>query len=119
MIIIKCNNYVILFNTQAAKARADEAAAAEAEQRAALEEVQAQERARDAKTEELKRKSEDESLGLVARQRAKNELAQHLAEDPLPLRKSKITLEAATKKAEKARIVRFFNCVRIGFLARF
>jgi len=39
---------------------------------------------------------------LVARQRSKNELAQHLAEDPLPLRKAKITLEAATKKAAKA-----------------
>jgi len=30
-------------------------------------------------------------------------LAQHLAEDPLPLRKAKVTLEAAVKKAEKAR----------------
>jgi len=29
-------------------------------------------------------------------------LAQHLAEDPLPLRKAKITLEAAVKKAERA-----------------
>ena len=29
--------------------------------------------------------------------------AQHLAEDPLPLRRAKITTEAATKKAQKAR----------------
>jgi len=35
----------------------------------------------------------------------KNELAQLLAEDPLPLRRAKLTTEAATKKAEKARIV--------------
>ena len=33
---------------------------------------------------------------------AKNELAQHLGEDPLPLRRAKITTEAATKKAERA-----------------
>jgi len=39
----------------------------------------------------------------VAQNKAKAELAQHLAEDPLPLRKAKITLEAALKKAEKAR----------------
>jgi hypothetical protein len=31
--------------------------------------------------------------------KAKAELAQHLAEDPLPLRKAKVTLEAALKKA--------------------
>jgi len=36
--------------------------------------------------------------------KAKNELAQHLATDPLPLRKAKLTTEAATKKAEKARV---------------
>lgn len=34
--------------------------------------------------------------------KAKAELAQHLAEDPLPLRKAKITQEAAVKKAERA-----------------
>jgi hypothetical protein len=52
----------------------------------------------------LTAKGEDMNLGVVARNKAKNELAQHLAEDPLPLRKAKITLEAATKKAEKARV---------------
>jgi len=31
----------------------------------------------------------------------KNELAQHLAEDPLPLSRAKISAEAAVKKAEK------------------
>jgi uncharacterized membrane protein len=67
--------------------------------------VQAQEDARNKKTEELKAKGEDQNLGVVARNKAKNELAQHLAEDPLPLRKAKITLEAATKRAAKATAV--------------
>jgi len=53
----------------------------------------------------LKKKSEDTNLGVVQRNKAKNELAQHLAEDPLPLRRAKLTTEAATKKAEKARKV--------------
>lgn len=39
---------------------------------------------------------------MVQRNKAKNELAQHLAEDPLPLRKAKITQEAAVKKTERA-----------------
>jgi len=39
----------------------------------------------------------------VQQNKAKNELAQHLAEDPLPLRRAKITTEAATKKAQRAR----------------
>jgi hypothetical protein len=86
-----------------ARARAAEAAAAAEEQRAALAEVQAQEDARNAKTKELSAKSEDQNAGLVSRNKAKNELAQHLAEDPLPLRKAKITLEAANRKAEKAK----------------
>lgn len=88
-----------------AAARAAEAKAAEDEQRAALADVQAQEDARNQKTKELTAKGEDQNLGVVARNKAKNELAQHLAEDPLPLRKAKITLEAATKKAAKATAV--------------
>lgn len=87
-----------------ATASANEALQAENEQREALAEVQAQEDARNKKTEDLTQKSEDENLGLVARNRAKNELAQHLSEDSLPLRRAKITLEAATKKAMKARL---------------
>jgi len=87
-----------------AKHHADVAKAAEDEQRSALSEVQAQEAARESKTKELSAKGENMELGVVARNKAKNELAQHLAEDPLPLRKAKITLEAATKKAEKARV---------------
>jgi len=67
--------------------------------KAALNDLKSQEDAYAKKTEELQGKSEGSG---VAAMRAKNELAQHLGEDPLPLRKAKLTTEAATKKAEKA-----------------
>ncbi|KAL6065555.1 Merozoite surface protein 3a [Balamuthia mandrillaris] len=75
--------------------------AAQEEVDAALAEVNSQEESRRLRTEELERKSKEG--GVVQQNKAKAELAQHLAEDPLPLRKAKITLEAALKKAEKAR----------------
>jgi chromosome segregation ATPase len=75
--------------------------AAQEELEAAVADVQKQEDERNAKTTLLQKKSEEGST--VQQSKAKAELAQHLAEDPLPLRKSKITLEAARKKAEKAR----------------
>jgi len=85
----------------AEEAHKAEAAAkqAQAELEAALAELKAQEDAFNAKTEELKRKSEGGSV--VQMNKAKNELAQHLASDPLPLRRAKITTEAAVKKAER------------------
>jgi len=85
------------------KQRTSEATAAEDELKAALNELHAQEDAYNRKTAELQKKSEDANLGVVQRNKAKNELAQHQSEDPLPLRKAKLTTEAATKKAEKAR----------------
>ena len=85
---------------QEAKDRESDAHAAKAELEAALAEVKAQEDAYNSRTEELKKKSE--TGGVVSRNKAANELAQHLAEDPLPLRKAKITQEAAVKKAERA-----------------
>jgi len=88
----------VAFN--AAEARKNEALAAENELKAALAALKEQEDAYNQKTQDLKAKSEG---GGVSAMRAKNELAQHLAEDPLPLRKAKLTTEAATKKAEKAR----------------
>jgi chromosome segregation ATPase len=75
--------------------------AAQEEVDRALADVKSQEETRDNKTQDLTRKSSEG--GVVAQNKAKAELAQHLAEDPLPLRKAKITLEAALKKAEKAR----------------
>jgi len=83
----------------AAKRAADEAHAAKLELQAALDALKEQEDAKNRRTEELKRASEEG--GLVQRNKAKNELAQHLGEDPLPLRRAKITTEAATKKAER------------------
>jgi hypothetical protein len=74
---------------------------AQLEVEAAVAEVKAQEDARNNKIAELQAKSTQG--GAVSQNKAKNELAQVLAEDPLPLRKAKITLEAALKKAEKAR----------------
>merc|ERR1712183_204641 len=68
---------------------------------AARADVAAQEKAYNDKTESLK--SASETGGVVSRNRAKVQLDAHLAEDPLPLRKSKLTLEAAQKKADKAR----------------
>lgn len=59
-----------------ATAKAEDALKDENEQRSALAEVEALELARDNKTKELTAKSEDESIGIVARNRAKNELAQ-------------------------------------------
>ena len=98
-----------------AKATEDEALAREADAReaeapfkAAQEEVEAalaavhrEEAEYNGKIEDCKRRSEEG--GVVQRNKAKNELAQLQAEDPLPLRKAKITLEAANKRAERAR----------------
>eukprot|EP00009_Paramoeba_aestuarina_P007867 CAMPEP_0201516166 /NCGR_PEP_ID=MMETSP0161_2-20130828/7554_1 /ASSEMBLY_ACC=CAM_ASM_000251 /TAXON_ID=180227 /ORGANISM="Neoparamoeba aestuarina, Strain SoJaBio B1-5/56/2" /LENGTH=294 /DNA_ID=CAMNT_0047913193 /DNA_START=121 /DNA_END=1005 /DNA_ORIENTATION=+ len=93
---------------QEVQALLDEAAAAEApfkkaclELEAARAEVAAQEKAYNDKTESLKAASE--TGGVVSRNKAKVSLDAHLAEDPLPLRKSKLTLEAAQKRADKAR----------------
>jgi len=83
-----------------ARAREDELRAAQEELEAALAELKAQEDAFNNRTEELKRLST--TGGLVSQNKAKNELAQHLSSDPLPLRRAKITQEAAVKKAEKA-----------------
>jgi uncharacterized membrane protein YqiK len=85
-----------------AQARHAESERAQEELRVALNELKAQEDEFNAKTNAFKSKSEDESVSVVNRNKAKNELAQHLASDPLPLRKAKISQEAAVKKAEKA-----------------
>jgi len=81
-------------------AKEAELRAAQAELDAALAAVQREEDAYNAKAAELRQKSE--TGGVVSMNRAKNELAQHLAEDPLPLRKAKITAEAAAKRNERA-----------------
>ena len=75
--------------------------AAQEEVEAALAEVHAQEASYNGKIANARKRAEEG--GTVSRGKAANELAQLLAEDPLPLRKAKITLEAAQKRAEKAR----------------
>jgi len=87
-----------------ADATAAEAAAkqAQAEVAAALAEVHAQEKTYNDKLAALEAAANDSSLGGVKQGKAKNELAQLKGEDPMPLRKAKLTLTAALKKAEKA-----------------
>jgi len=74
--------------------------AAQEELEAALAELKAQEDAFNNRTAELTALSKGPAL--VAANRAKNELAQHLSSDPLPLRRAKITQEAAVKRADRA-----------------
>jgi len=93
---------IILVEIEKAQQLLDNAKNRVAELQKAITELNAQEKAYNKKKEELTRKSNDESTTLVARNKSKNELSQHLAEDPLPLRKAKLTSEAAAKKAEKA-----------------
>jgi len=88
-----------LVKADAAAETAKAAATAAAEQQAAVDALKAQEDAYKAKKDELEKKSE---AGGVSGMKAKNELAQCLAEDPLPLRKAKLTAEAAAKKTDKA-----------------
>merc|ERR1712137_879379 len=83
----------------AAVERENEAKAAQSELEEALAALHAEEKAYNDKKAELERKSTEG--GVVSMNKAKNELAQHLAEDPLPLRRAKITAEAAVKRAEK------------------
>jgi len=75
------------------------AQAAAKEANAAAEEVRLQQKIYDDRTSELEKKSTQG--GVVAMNRAKAELSQHLAEDPLPLRRAKITAESAEKRAQK------------------
>jgi hypothetical protein len=51
----------------------------------------------------LEAKTKDPNASTVAKSKAANELAQLKGEDPLPLRKAKITQEAALRKVEKER----------------
>lgn len=88
-----------------AKAQEAEAAvkAAEAELQAALDEITALEEAKATLIAKCEKIIEDPDTGAVKRGRAVQEKEQALAEDPLPLRKAKITQNAALKKVTKAR----------------
>jgi len=75
---------------------------AEEEQSLAVKDLKHQEDTFNRTIEELNRKAEH-SESLVAKSKAKQELAQLKQENPLPLRKAKITAEAALRKVEKQR----------------
>jgi DNA repair exonuclease SbcCD ATPase subunit len=75
----------------------------EAELRAAVDDLKNQEDSYHNAIKTLETKSNDESASTVAKSKAKAELAQLKQEDPLPLRKAKITQEAALRKVEKER----------------
>lgn len=73
---------------------------AEAATKAALAELEAQEKAFADKKADLEAKSE--TGGMVSRNKAKNELQQLLAEDPLPLQRAKINQGATVRAEEKS-----------------
>jgi len=88
----------------AAQQKAEEAVKkAEAEQRAAVAELKQQEETYQNTINTLETKSKDTNIGVVQRNKAAAELAQVKSEDPLPLRKAKISSEAALRKVEKER----------------
>eukprot|EP01105_Mastigella_eilhardi_P026227 TRINITY_DN7467_c0_g1_i1.p1 TRINITY_DN7467_c0_g1~~TRINITY_DN7467_c0_g1_i1.p1 ORF type:complete len:345 (+),score=131.70 TRINITY_DN7467_c0_g1_i1:53-1036(+) len=93
-------------HTAAEAAKAVEIAAqAEAEDKKALDELRRQEESYQNKIKELETLKEDANVGIVRRNKASNELDQLRSEDPLPLRKAKITQQATLKKSERARLV--------------
>ena len=75
--------------------------AAEDELQAAIDELTAQEEAYHGAIAIAEEKSTNPDLGVVKRNRAAAELAQLKAEDPLPLRRAKITQEASLRKVGK------------------
>jgi len=77
--------------------------AAEVEARAADLELKKQQDALQAQLDKLEATSKDQKLGQVARNKAVQELAQLRGQDPLPLRRAKITQEAAIRRLESAR----------------
>jgi len=110
----KLENAVALMNSCCEAAEAAEAAkeksrvakkaveAAKAEAKAAVDAVEAQEKERNDKIDKLKQKINNKKLSTMKINTAKNELAQVEGEDPLPLRKAKLTQKAAHKKQKKA-----------------
>lgn len=82
---------------------ADAAAKREAEAQAALDELNAQQKAYDDKCSSLEVIGANMDLGIVKRNRAKQELAMLKAKDPLPLDRAKINQGATVRKAKKAR----------------
>lgn len=79
----------------------DEAVEQLDEVRKSLNEIKQQEAAKKKKMDSLRKKSTDESIGVVKRGIAVQELKKLEGEDPLPLRQAKITLQAAFRRCNK------------------
>jgi DNA repair exonuclease SbcCD ATPase subunit len=84
-----------------AEEAASAARIAQNELNAALNALHEEEASYNGKIEDATKRSQ--GGGVVSMNKAKAELAQLQAEDPLPLRRAKITTEAAVKKAEKTK----------------
>lgn len=76
---------------------------AESEQRAAVDDLKNQEENYRKQLSTLESKTNDPAASTVSKNKAAAELAQLKQEDPLPLRKAKITQEASLRKVEKER----------------
>eukprot|EP00013_Stygamoeba_regulata_P029482 CAMPEP_0177645824 /NCGR_PEP_ID=MMETSP0447-20121125/9453_1 /TAXON_ID=0 /ORGANISM="Stygamoeba regulata, Strain BSH-02190019" /LENGTH=363 /DNA_ID=CAMNT_0019148329 /DNA_START=81 /DNA_END=1172 /DNA_ORIENTATION=- len=75
--------------------------ALEAEQQAAVEAFEAEERKYKAECDRLRTLSTDQGVSALQRSKASVQLQALLAEDPLPLRKAKITQEAVVRRVQK------------------
>ena len=84
-----------------AEKAAKDAKIAQDELNAALAALHKEEAEYNGKIEDAKKRSE--TGGVVSKNKAKAELAQLQSEDPLPLRRAKITTEAAVKRADKTK----------------
>jgi len=76
---------------------------AEAELKIAVDDLHRQEQDYKNQVDSLHAKAHDDKVGAVARNKAANELAQLKEKDPLPLRKAKITQEAALRAVQVQR----------------
>jgi len=81
----------------------EEVRQAEADLRKAVDDLASQETAYNSQIQELTRKSQDSAASTVSKSKAAAELSQLKQEDPLPLRKAKVTQEAALRKVERQR----------------
>jgi len=88
---------------EAQKLAEEQVKKAEAELKVAVDDLAKQENDYKTAVETLDRKAHDQSVGVVARNKAGNELAQLKEKDPLPLRKAKITQEAALRAVQVQR----------------
>jgi len=87
---------------EAAKGADEAMRAAEAEVKAAIDELEAAQEAQRQLLAALEEKANSATLGPVQRNKAKNEIDQLKAKDPMPIQRAKISQTAALKKCAKA-----------------